>query len=94
MSPNTLAPYVLQVIACHQRHNRLCTLQDVVDELQVRRADVRRTVSALHREGFVDALRMRLTLRGFALGTALLRVPLPPLRACAPVPCGSCVAAA
>ena len=80
MSPHTLAPYVVQVLATYQQAGRLCTLEDLVDEIQVRRADVRRTVSALHREGFVDALRMRLTLRGFVLGRVLVKVQLPALR--------------
>jgi DNA-binding IclR family transcriptional regulator len=80
MRPHTLAPYVLQVLATCQQAGRLCTLADLVAEIQVRRADVRRTVSALHREGYVDALRMRLTLRGFVLGRALLKVQLPALR--------------
>ena len=90
MSSNTLAPYILQILAGYQVRGSLCTLQDLVDTLRVRRADIRRTVSALHREGFVDVLRMRLTLRGFAIGSALLSVTLPALRA----PSGACVAAA
>jgi len=81
MSPNTLAPYVLQVLAKYQLQGRMCSLDDLVGEIKVRRADLRRTVSALHREGFVDALRMRLTLAGFALGRAVVPVALPVLRA-------------
>lgn len=80
MSPHTLAPYVLQVIAAHQEAGRLCTLADLVGDIQVRKADLRRTVSALHRQGYVDALRMRLTLPGYVIGRALLKVQLPELR--------------
>jgi DNA-binding IscR family transcriptional regulator len=81
MSPQHLAPYVLRVLARHQMDGRLCTLDSLTDEIRVRRADLRRTVSALHREGYVDALRMRATMSGFAIGRRLLDVQLPELRA-------------
>ncbi|MFW5739413.1 MAG: hypothetical protein ACOC1F_03505 [Myxococcota bacterium] len=80
MSPRKLAPYVLRTLARYQRHGRLANLQTLVDEIGVRRGDLRRTVSALHREGYVDALRMRLTLSGFVLGQAMEKAELPPLR--------------
>ncbi len=80
MTPKNLAPYVLRTLARYQLDGRLLTLQTLVDEIGVRRTDLRKTVSALHREGYVDAMRMRLTLRGFALGASLLRQELPPLR--------------
>ena len=57
------------------------SLELLVEERRVRRGDVRRTLSALHREGFVDVLRMRPTLAGFALGRALQGTALPSLRA-------------
>jgi hypothetical protein len=56
------------------------TLETLTDELNVRRVDLRRAVSALHREGFVDALRMRLSLTGFAVGSSLVSQELPALR--------------
>lgn len=40
-------------------------------DLKVRRVDVRRALSALHKQGFMDVAQMRLTLAGFALGKAL-----------------------
>jgi len=80
MTPRKLAPYVLQTLARHQLDGRLVTLQDLVAEIGVRRGDLRRTVSALHREGYVDALRMRLTLAGFALASPLLHIDLPSVR--------------
>jgi hypothetical protein len=68
------------MLAGYQKEGRVANLETLVDDIGVRRADLRRTVSALHREGYVDALRMRLTMAGFALGTALSRAELPPLR--------------
>ena len=81
MTPKSLAPYVLKLMTEYQRQGRLCSLDDLVQEIKVRRADIRRTVSALHHEGYVDALRMRPTLEGFAIGTALRNANLPDLRA-------------
>lgn len=80
MSPRKLAPYVIRTLARYQTEGRVANLQVLVEEIGVRKVDVRKTVSALHREGYVDALRMRLTLAGFALGAALSKVELPPLR--------------
>lgn len=81
MSPATLAPYVLRTLTRYQLQGRLCSLDLLVDELRVRRSDLRRTVSALHREGYLDALHMRPTLTGFCIGKSLLNVRLPELRA-------------
>lgn len=80
MTPRKLAPYVLRTLARYQIDGRVANLQTLVDEIGVRRGDVRKTVSALHREGYVDALRMRLTLAGFSLGVPLTSVELPSLR--------------
>ncbi|APR75316.1 Hypothetical protein A7982_00662 [Minicystis rosea] len=55
-------------------------LETLTSELRVRRGDIRTVVSALHREGYLDALRMRLTLTGFALGRSYVGQPLPQLR--------------
>jgi predicted ArsR family transcriptional regulator len=54
-------------------------------DLRVRRVDVRRSLSALHKQGLLDVAQMRLTLAGFALGKALegrrLRaIRIPPAR--------------
>ncbi len=80
MEPRTLTPYVLRALARHQLNGRLVTLQTLVDELQVRRADVRGTISSLHREGYLDVLSLRLTMEGFTIGVALLDRELPELR--------------
>lgn len=84
MTPRKLAPYVLQTLARLQVRGRVACLQDLVDAIPVRRGDLRRTVNALHSQGYVDALRMRLTLPGFVIGARLLSVELPPVRAMAP----------
>ena len=55
-------------------------LETLSREIEVRKVDVRKTVSALHHEGLVDALRLRLSLKGFALGRALLSIELPLIR--------------
>jgi hypothetical protein len=80
MSPRTLSLHVLRALAEAQRDGRVLDLDALVLALGVRRGDVRSVVSALHREGLVDALRLRLSLRGFALGSALRDATLPPLR--------------
>lgn len=81
MTEQHLALHVLQALATAQREGRAASLQTLVDELQVRRGDVRSVVGSLHERGLVDALRMKLTLRGFAIGAALAGAKLKPLRA-------------
>ncbi len=80
MNNHALPAHVLQVLVRLHTEGRRATLEMLVEALRVRRGDVRRTLSALHREGFVDVLRMRPTLAGFALGRALEGVELPALR--------------
>jgi len=80
MTSRKLAPYVLRALAAHQLEGRRINLQTLVRDIGARQADLRRTVTALHGHGLVDGLRMRLTLSGFALGTALLHAQLPALR--------------
>ena len=80
MNANELSAYVLQALAQAQTEGRSSSLETLTAELRVRRGDIRRTVTLLHRQGFVDALRMRLTLLGFALGRSYVGQVLPPLR--------------
>ena len=80
MNIRTLSTYILQALARAQMEGRLSNLETLRDELEVRRADIRKPVSQLHREGMLDVLRMRLTLEGFAIGRALEDETLPPLR--------------
>jgi hypothetical protein len=80
MEPQTLTPYILQVLARHQLNGRRVHLQTVVDELRVRRGDVRRTISTLYQQGHLDLLSLRLTMSGFTIGVSLLESGLPELR--------------
>jgi DNA-binding IscR family transcriptional regulator len=80
MERHALALHLVRALARAQHEGRLHDLETLTAELRVRRGDVRSVVSALHREGLVDALRMRLSLRGFALGRALEKAELPALR--------------
>jgi len=76
MDPKLLAPHVLHVLAVAQRRGVLISLDTICERIGARRADVRATLSDLHREGHLDILHMRLTLSGFALALALPRKDL------------------
>ena len=80
MTPRKLSLHVLQALAAAQSEGTNSTLDTLVSAVQVRRGDVRMAVTALHQQGYLDALRMRLTLRGFAIGSALLGRELTGLR--------------
>jgi len=80
MNAQALPVHVLLVLVRIHSEGRRASLEVLVEELRVRRGDIRRTLSALHREGFVDVLRMRPTLAGFALGRSLRGAELPALR--------------
>jgi DNA-binding IclR family transcriptional regulator len=80
MNAKDLSAYVLRALALAQSEGRASNLDTLTEELHVRRGDVRRTITLLHREGYLDALRMRLTLAGFALGRAYVGQALPALR--------------
>jgi DNA-binding IclR family transcriptional regulator len=81
MNKKHLALHVLQALARQHMAGRHATLQSIVDELDVRRKDIRDTISALHDEGYLDVLDLRLTMVGFAIGAGLAQTKLPPLRA-------------
>lgn len=80
MDHKTLAAYILQALTLAQTEGRSENLETLVERLRVRRKDIRATLTILHRQGLVDVLRMRLSLSGFAIGTALLGEALPELR--------------
>ncbi|XXY49862.1 hypothetical protein WME91_01750 [Sorangium sp. So ce269] len=81
MDKKTVAANLLQALAIAQREGRVETLETLVEKLRVRRRDVRSTLTLLHRQGMLDVLRMRLSLSGFAVGSALIGKTLPALRA-------------
>lgn len=80
MNDKTLAAHVLRTLAEAHFAAKLPTLDELTASLGVRRADVRRAVTALHHAGLADATRLRLTLAGFIAGRALLSKRLRPLR--------------
>ena len=80
MNSKDLAVHLLKALFVLQSEGAVVSLETLTEALRVRRTDVRRAVSALHREGILDALRMRLTMRGLALGAALAGAQLRPLR--------------
>jgi Mn-dependent DtxR family transcriptional regulator len=71
----------LTTLALAQKEDQTLQLDTLTNELGVARSEVRSTLSQLHSEGLLDVLRMRLTLRGLALGSALSRQRLAPLHA-------------
>ena len=79
MNSHVLAAHVLRAIA--RSRGRVVTVEDVARTVGARRADVRRVVARLHEEGFVDALRMRPTMTGLALASALRAYKLKDIRA-------------
>jgi Mn-dependent DtxR family transcriptional regulator len=83
MNVRTLSTHILQALAEAQTEGRRSTLETLVEQVKVRRRDVRSAVSGLHQQGLVDAIHMQLTLEGFAIGRALLAKELPALRVAA-----------
>lgn len=80
MTPQLLAPYVLTALFAAQVEGKSSSLDTLVEAIKVRRSDLRRTVTALHREGLVDVRSMRLTMLGFAMGSRYAGQGLPALR--------------
>lgn len=83
MNVRTLSMHVLRALAEAQTEGRRSNLDTLVEQLEVRRRDVRAAVTALHQQGLVDAIHMQLTLQGFAVGRSCMTQELPPLRATA-----------
>lgn len=78
-----LAGHLLKALAEAQQRGVPMNLEDLVRAVKARRVDVRTTLSLLDREDYVDAVRMRLTMKGFLLGVALEGQQLRPLRSVA-----------
>ena len=71
---------VLRELAEAQDRGERLGLDDLVQALGVRRGELRSIISRLHQQGLVDALRMRTTLAGFAMGRAAAGLQLKALR--------------
>jgi len=78
LDSRALAAHLLVAIA-HARGRKI-SLENLASAIGVRRSDVRQTMSQLHREGYVDAMKLRLTMPGLALAASLDGCKLPPLR--------------
>jgi hypothetical protein len=89
MTPRALAPHILRVLATAQHRGQPLTIEAIVAKLKVRKVDIRTAISELHTQGLLDALTLRLTFQGFAVGTALRSHKLPALRRAAPAPVAS-----
>jgi transcription initiation factor IIE alpha subunit len=76
----TVAAHILAAMSLAQQDQRTMDLDTLCTQLGVRRADVRRGLSALYRADMLDLSRMRLTLAGFAIGSAWATRSLRPLR--------------
>lgn len=80
MSPvldrKAVAAHVLVALSVAAEEGRSVTVADVAETIKVRRGDVREVVSQLHAEGHLDALRMRLSMTGFALARNLAKANL------------------
>ena len=76
----TLGAHILRALDQAQRQHRSSTLETLASTLDVRRTDVREVITSLHREGHVDARRMRLTFTGFAIAANLRQCKLADLR--------------
>ena len=74
-----LQAHVLCAFTQAAHEGRLLGLDELTEQIGVSRAAVRNAVSELHVDGFVDALRMRVTMSGLVFGTYLGAQKLTPL---------------
>jgi DNA-binding IclR family transcriptional regulator len=77
---DAVALHLLGEIVGAARAGRTTHLEELAAAIGVRKVDCRGALSTLHQQGFVDVLRMRPTLAGFALGTAARSAELKELR--------------
>jgi DNA-binding MarR family transcriptional regulator len=75
-----VAAHVLRHLARAQSLGRAIHLEDLAEQIGVRRGDVREVVTCLHQEGHVDARRMRLTMTGLAIAASMRECKLRPAR--------------
>lgn len=79
-SPRAVAAHVLVALARAQARGLAVDSEALARAIGVRKLDLRAVVTKLHDEGHIDATRMRLTLSGLAIATALRGQKLPALR--------------
>lgn len=72
LDTKSIAAHVVVMLSHAQELGRTVRLDELASEIGVRKADVREVITRLHAEGHVDALRLRLTMTGFALATSLV----------------------
>ena len=79
LDTKSIASHLLVALSHAQAERRAVGVDQIASTIGVRKADVRTLVSRLHAEGHVDGARLRLTMSGLALATALagskLRAP-------------------
>lgn len=80
ISRQALAEHLLSELARDHLRDVRSNLDSLCATIAVRREDVRSTLTQLHQAGYLDVLRMRLTLAGFALGCSLLDQPVRAVR--------------
>jgi len=71
LDTKSIAAHVVVILAHAQELGRTVRLDELASDIGIRKADVRDVVTRLHAEGHVDALRLRLTMTGFALAASL-----------------------
>lgn len=79
-SPKAIAAHVLVAIGRAQARGLAIDSDALAKAIGIRKVDLRPVVSKLHAEGFIDATRMKLSLSGLAIATALRGQKLPALR--------------
>jgi DNA-binding IscR family transcriptional regulator len=71
LDTKSIAAHVVVMLAHAGELGRIVRLDELAADIGVRKSDVRDVVTRLHAEGHVDALRLRLTMTGFALAASL-----------------------
>ncbi len=83
VSLDLVSLHLLRAIAKAAARGRSTDLEVLALEIGVRKVDCRAALTTLHRQGYVDVLRMRPTLQGFALGASVRNAVLEPVRGAA-----------
>jgi hypothetical protein len=83
VSLDLVSLHLLRAIAKAAARGRATDLEALAADIGVRKVDCRAALSTLHRQGYVDVLRMRPTLQGFALGASIRNATLEPVRGAA-----------